>query len=199
MDKELFSFYRNSLLGEVSNTPLCKEYQAEWRKTSNDKEGLVRLALRRQSLPYFATACYENLGLSPEYILETFGDYINGKRTYDGVDGVDGYSSQLYVKYGEDILATSDTTALMWCSDIKIDIPMTRCPFLYVSNYSDVHVNCIGYNTIYVYLFDESKVTIENADENCEVIIYKYSKLAEVEKGEGCNCEVKVFDKQLRL
>lgn len=198
MEKELFSFYRNSLLGEVSNSPLCKEYQTEWRKCGEDKEALVKLALRRQSLPYFFTACYENLGLSPEYILDTFGDHINENRLHTNVDGIEGYSSQLFVQYDKDFTATADTTALMWCRNIKVEVPITRCPFVYVSNLSDVHISCVGYNSVYVYLFDESKVTIDG-DETCEVIVYKYSDVAMVERGRDCKCEVKTFNKMLRL
>ena len=198
MNKEMIGFMRNALLGNISSEPLCEEYKAAWRACGDDKEKLVKLAMRQQSIPYVCHACHENLGLSKQYILDNFGDYINGKTLFDA-DGVDGYSYQLYVGFKDDFVASADVTSLMWCSSPLIQIDACKCPLFYISNDSDVRFALDGYNSIRIYLFDDSKVTIEDADESCDVLIYKYNSRAEVELGKFCLCKVKVFDKTIRL
>lgn len=197
MEKELLEFQKNAILGKIAQ-PLCNDYKAAWRACGDNKEMLVRLALSQQATPYLSHACYKNLGLSKKYILENFGDYINGRRTFNNVDGVQGYSYELFVDYGEDMVAKTDVVAMMWCHN-NVLIPQTKCPTLYISNISDVHISCDGYNSIRIYLFDESNVVIDESSEDCEVIVYKYSNTASVEMGKFCFARVKIFNKTLRL
>lgn len=199
MKDELLEFKKNSILGKVSGQPLCQDYISAWRKCGNDKEMLVRLALQQQSTPYVSHACYKHLGLTKEYIIENFGEYINGERTFENVEGVDGYTYQLYVGYDKDFEITADVTSLMWCDGSQIVIPQTKCPTLYVSNSSDVHISCDGFNSPRIYLFDDSCVTIDDSDENTDIIVYKYDSRANVDVGKFCLGKVKVFNKELRL
>jgi hypothetical protein len=48
-------------------------------------------------------------------------------------------------------------------------------------------------------LFDNSKITVEDLDENSNVVVYKYSDGASVELGEYCLGNVKTFKKELKL
>ena len=48
-------------------------------------------------------------------------------------------------------------------------------------------------------VFDESVVTIDDFDENSDIIVYKYSEKAVVEIGKFCLGRVKVFNKELKL
>lgn len=198
MDK-LLEFKKNAILGKISGQPLCEEYKAALRKCGNNKELLVRLALMQQCTPYFSHACYESMGLTKEYILNNFGELINGKRTFENVEGVDGYTYQLYAGYDKDFEITADVTSLMWCNGSQIVIKPTKCPTVYISNKSKVRLVCDGYNTVNVKLFDESKLIVEDIDENSEIIVYKYSDKATVEEGKYCFGKVKVFNKELRL
>jgi hypothetical protein len=199
MKDEMINFKRNALLGKISGQPLCADYKAALRKCGNDKEMLVRLALMQQSTPYISVACYKNLGLSKEYILNNFGELINGKRTFENVEGVVGYTYQLYVGYDKDFEITADVTSLMWCNGSQIVIKPTKCPTIYVSNKSKVRLVCDGYNTVSVKLFDESELIVEDMDASSEVVVYKYSDKATVELGKFCLKEPKVFNKELRL
>lgn len=198
MKDEMLDFKRNALLGNISGQPLCQDYKAALRKCGNDKEMLVKLALQQQASPYFSTACYKELGLSKEYIKREFKDYINGYVVKD-VEGVSGYTYQLYVGYDKDFDIISDVTSMMWCNNIQIAVKATRCPTIYISNRSNVHLVCDGFNTVSIKLFDESKVTIEDCDENSEVLVYKYSNDADVELGKFCVGKVQIFNKTLRL
>lgn len=195
----MMNFKRNALLGNISGQPLCASYKAALRQCGDDKEMLVRLALQQQSMPYVSTACYKRLGITKEYIMKNFAEYINGKKTFDDVEGVKGYTYQMYVGYDKEFFITSDVTTLMWCNNPCVTILETKCPTIYISNRSNVHLVGDGYNSVNIKLFDESKVTIEDLDENSEVIVYKYSDDAQVELGKYCFGKVKVFDKELRL
>lgn len=195
----MLTFKRNALLGNISGQPLCSDYKSAWRKCGEDKEKLVRLVLQQQSQPFFATACNLGLGLTKDYILDNFGELINGKRTFEDVEGVSGYTYQLYVGYKKDFDITADVTSLMLCNNPQIIVKQTKCPTIYLSNNSDVNLVCEGFNTVNVKLFDDSKVTIDDCDENTEVIVYKYSNRAEVEQSDFCLGKVKIFMKTLRL
>lgn len=199
MDKQMITFNRNALLGNISGQPLCADYKSAWRKCGNDKEMLVKLAMMQQSIPYFNHACYMRLGLTKEYIKENFGDYINGKKVLNDVDGVHGYTYELYVDFNGDFKAVADVTSLMWCNSPTIEVETTKCPLFYVSNNSEVHFVLNGYNSIRIYLFDGSRVVIDDADDTCDVIIYKYNNKADVEIGKYCFGKVKIFNKTLRL
>ena len=196
---ELLEFKKNAILGKISGQPLCEEYKSALRKCGNNKELLVRLALMQQCTPDFSHACYESMGLTKEYILNNFGELINGKRTFENVEGVDGYTYQLYVGYDKDFDIIADVTSMMWCNNIQIVVKATCCPTIYLSNHSNVHLVCDGYNTVNVKLFDESKVMIDDADETCDVLVYKYSNRAQFETGKFCFANVKIFNKTLRL
>jgi hypothetical protein len=50
-----------------------------------------------------------------------------------------------------------------------------------------------------VKLFDDSKIVLDDVDEESNVTIYKYSEKATVELGKFCLKEPKVFPKELRL
>jgi hypothetical protein len=196
---ELLEFKKNAILGKISGQPLCEEYRASLRKCGNNKELLVRLALMQQCIPYLSHACYEKIGLSKKYILENFGEYINGKKVFDDVEGVSGYTYSLYVGFEDVFSVSTDILACMWCNCPQLTIEASKCPVLYISNYSDIHLCLDGYNSPRIYLFDESKIIIDDADDTCDIIVYKYSNKAEVELGKYCLGNVKIFNKQLKL
>ena len=186
-------FQKNALLNN-----LCGEWKNMWKARKNNKEQLVRLSLMQQSIPFFASYCYEGKGLSKDYLLSEFKDYINGTILQD-CDDVKGYSYRLFVGYMDDIRGQADVTHLMW-SDIPIYVvERYKCPILYISNKSTVSLIADGYNYIRVYLFDESELAIEDLNEESTVIVYKYSNKCKVTKGKYCLGKVNQFEKTLRL
>lgn len=199
MDRNMLQFYKAALSGEIS-TPLCSEYKASWRKCGNDKEMLIRLSLSQQALPFVATHAYQEKGLTKDYVKEHFKDFINGV-VFNNCDGVEGYTYGLYVDwdYENDLDVKTDVASIMWTVGANIVVGETKCPTLYISNRSNVHLIGDGYNNVNIKLFDKSKVTIEDLDENSEVVVYKYSDEAKVELGKYCLGKVKVFKKDLRL
>ena len=200
-NNEMFSFYKAALQGAITS-PLCADYKNEWRGCGNDKDKLVKLVMRQQSLPYFITHCYNGKGLSKEYIQKTFADYINEstkKAVIFDADGVKGYTYSIYVAFEGVFKAVTDVLTMMWCNNTNVTISKAKCPILYVGCGSTVHLTCEGFNSPKIYLFDDSKVILDDVDETCDVIVYKYSPNAQVELGKYALGNVKVFDKQLKL
>lgn len=194
MDKEFLN-----LLKDAYSSGLCNEYRDEIRRCHEDKLQLVRLAMRQQSCPWMATKMYEGV-ITTDYILNTFGEYLNGYVLKD-CDNVTGYNYMWFVDwdYVNDIVASADVLHISHTVGANIVVPQTKAPTIYISNSSNVHLVCDGFNTINVKLFDDSRVTIEDCDENSEIIVYKYSNRAEVEQGKFCLGRVKIFIKTLRL
>ena len=171
-----------------------------WKACNDNKERLFNLVLMQQSLPFFADYCYRGKGLSKEYIAENFGDFTNGAYTGIDVDGVKGgYKTQLYSDFKGTIECNVDVLSIMYCNDVAVSIPQRKCPKIYISNKSVVHLSADGYNYITVLLFDESELVIEDKDENTDVLVYKYSNKCKVTKGKYCLGKVNQFEKTLRL
>lgn len=193
----MLKYYKNSLLDG-----LCADYKGRWQRAHEDEEQLVRLVLNQQAIPHFLTYCHEGKGLSMDYILEDFSDFINGNYTALNADGVDGdYKSQLYIGHTENIYVEStDVLVLGWCNVPSLEIKPTKSVKVYVGCSSNVYIDCGGYNNVIVMLFDDSVVHLEDVDEDSHVTIYRYSEEAFVERGKYCISEnVKVFDKELKL
>ena len=196
---DMFSFYKAALSGEIT-TPLCTEYKSAWRKCGNDKEMLVRLVMKEQSLPFFFAHCYQGKGLSKEYLLKEFGEFLNGKYTGIDVDNVKGnYKTELYVGHNDVLSVSDDVLAVMWSTIPSLSFPTCKAAKIYCGCGSEVHLTCDGFNSIIVMLFDDSKVILDDVDEESTVTIYKYSDNASVWKGKYCLGKVKIFEKELRL
>lgn len=192
---ELFKYYRESLVDG-----LCDEYKGYWQAASHDKDKLVRLAMSQQAIPHVATYMYEGRGLTKDFLLREFGQYLNGYVIRDA-DNVEGYTYAWYVDYDcvNDIDINTDVAHVSNTIGADIVIPKTKCPTIYVSNRSNIHVVCEGYNNIRLYLFDKSKVILEDIPQECEITIYKYSKECKCIISKYCFGKVNEHNKELRL
>lgn len=199
MDKEMMNFYKSALLGTVTQQPLCNEYKNEWRSCGTDKEKLLKFALRQQCLPFLFTYSFNGMGLSKEYLLKEYKDYINGAYCVKDADMVQGYTYMLNVDYKGQYTQNIDVSAFMYTMDASVVVPLTKCPSYFVGCSSDIHFGLEGYNSVRIYLYDNSKVTIDSCDEESDVTIYKYSEDAEVEINKYCLGKVREFNKDLRL
>lgn len=195
---ELFNFRKNAMLGAANGNPLCQEYAHEWAADEKDKAKLVALSLRQQSIPYFATYCNLGLGLSKDYILSNFGNFINGHCIHDA-DKVDGYTYGLYVDTSGHFMLDFDVTHVMWCDGLEATIQEARAANIYVSNNSKLNIRCEGFNTLILSIFDNSSVTIEDADAYTKVTARLYSPQATIKGGKFCYSTIKQFQKQLNI
>lgn len=192
MIRDLFYFYKNAL-----TRGLCGEYKTAWKQCKEDKRKLMDLALLQQSLPYVLTATFQNWGLSVDYLKEEFADYINGNYIGYDVDGVEGYTSSMWVDYHNDTTASEDVNVYIHCSG-DITIEESKCPTIYVSNNSDINVLFDGYNSVQFYLFDESHIHFDYIPHNGTAIVFCYDERASVTVSEN-DGKIKIFQKELKL
>ena len=195
MDKDFFNFLKNAY-----TNGLCNEYRDEIRGCNGDRLALMRLAMRQQSIPFVATKMHEGV-LTKRYIQKTFGEYLNGFVLHD-CDDVKGYTYAMYLDYDydNDLNIDVDVAHVAFTVGASVVVPLTKCPTIYISNRSNVHLVCEGYNNIRVYLFDKSKVTIEDCDDTCEILVYRYSDNCEIKKGRFClSKKISDFRKRLKL
>lgn len=195
MEKELFNFIKDAY-----TNGLCDEYRDEIRNCHEDKSELVRLAMRQQSIPYIATKMREGI-ITKEYLQKSYGGFLNGFILND-CDGVGGYTYSWYVDYDfdNDLVVDVDVAHISYTVGATVVVPTTKCPTIYVSNRSDVHLVCDGFNTLKIYLFDKSRITFEDVDKDSQIIVYKYSDKCKVEFGKFCLCDdIKCFNKELKI
>lgn len=195
MEHNMLYFYRNAILKD-----LCYEYKLEWKKKMDDLEEMLKLSLRQQSIPFFATATYEGWGLSVEYLEKTFKDYINSEYTAYDCDGsgVENIGSALYVNHPFEVIVSPDVYVyhFMDCN-CCIKVPQTKCPTFYLSNKCNIDLKLFGFSSIRVYLFDKSEINISDVPSNCNIIIYKYSPDCKVCYERSPN--IHIFSKELKL
>lgn len=195
MNGELFKYYKAALVNG-----LCSDWKGYWQAAGDDKLKLITLAMSQQAIPHVVTYAYTGIGITKEYIETEFKDYINEKTPILDADGVDGYTYALYIAQNRILRPSVDVSSLMWCKDITLELKTAQCGFIYVSNNSDIRLVMDGFNSPRIYLFDESTITIEDADETCSATIYKYSDKCKVNYGKYClSKRIKEFNKELRL
>lgn len=190
---ELLKYRKNAMLDG-----LCNDWSKMWAACHNDKEKLMRLALMQQSFPHFATYCNNGKGLTKEYLLREFKDYINNHVFYD-CDNVQGYSYEMFVSPKHSIELCVDVSYFLWAQDVTVVIPKMKAPKIYISNNSVVYLSLDGFDSPTISLFDNSEVIIDDADEESDITVFHYSKDSRVELGKYCLCDVKEFRKDLRL
>lgn len=195
MNGELFKYYKAALVNG-----LCSDWKGYWQAAGDDKLKLITLAMSQQAIPHVATYAYNGIGITKEYIETEFKDYINEKTKILDADGVDGYTYALYIAQNRILRPSVDVSSLMWCKDITLELKTAQCGFIYVSNNSDIRLVMDGFNSPRIYLFDESTITIEDADETCSATIYKYSDKCKVNYGKYClSKRINEHQKELRL
>jgi hypothetical protein len=136
--------------------------------------------------------------VTKEEVKTFFKDYINGV-VLNNCDNVEGYTYMWYIDNSKGFMIKSDVTHISYCDDIDVLVPKICCPTIYVSNASKVNLTCEGYSIVRVYLFDTSQITVNDCDENCSVIVYRYSDDAKADYGKYCLGDFKTFRKELRL
>lgn len=195
MNGELFKYYKAALVNG-----LCSDWKGYWQAAGDDKLKLITLAMSQQAIPHVVSYAYNGIGITKEYIETEFKDYINEKTRILDADGVDGYTYALYIAQNRILRPSVDVSSLMWCKDITLELKTAQCGFIYVSNNSDIRLVMDGFNSPRIYIFDESTITIEDADETCSATIYKYSDKCKVNYGKYClSKRIKQFNKELRL
>lgn len=124
---------------------LCKSFSERW-DNCRSKLQLYKLACDVNSLAYIAETVANGYGLSQDYIIKEFGQFINGKCISDA----DGYTSCIYCEPDELNLSINTTAALVIGYNGTIYIPKYRICEIYLCN-SHVHILGDGKGVVYLY------------------------------------------------
>lgn len=155
MDNELLTMKRNAVM-----LGLCGKYKGMW-DNAESKKSLMDIALDANGVEFLCEACTDGWGLSTEFLLKEFSDYVNGNY----MSNRNGYTSAMYVGYGryaemppyDGIVSTTTLTVLIDCT-IFLTIPKYTVCKIYVCRGCDIEIKCSGKCDIYVYGNDTSIV-----------------------------------------
>jgi len=125
---------------------LCGEYKGLWDSAQSQEE-LLRIALDANGIEFVADSIAFGWGLSKDYILKHFSDYINGEYTCRQ----NGYNSELFVGKEGDVTVSSTLNLFAYCGKLKINIPKNFVCKLYVCGGGDVSIDNCGDIELYVY------------------------------------------------
>lgn len=123
---------------------LCTTFSQKWSDCKSKKQ-LFDLACNVNSLAYMADMTSRGYGLTPEYLIREFGQFLNGRCIVEA----DGYSSCIYCSYDKDI--EIHTTALL-IIDYKgtVYIPENHICEIYLCG-SECQISGNGVALVYLY------------------------------------------------
>lgn len=137
---------------------LCEIYKKKWDECESKKE-LIDMALDANGIEYLADFFSFGWGLSPEYILKEFHDYINGAYQRSS----NGYTGELFVLNKKTISVRSTLNLLVEC-DCTVIVPASVVCKIYVcggsvtiENHGVVDVFCYGDTKEPIFTEDDSR------------------------------------------
>lgn len=131
---------------------LCDTFAQKWSNCKSKKQ-LYDLACDINSLPYMADMIAKGYGLSSDYLVREFGQFLNGKCIYRS--NKDGYTSQMYCQYDGDEIEVK-TTALLLIDVHNVRVVADRICEIYMVN-SEVEIVGRGHAIVYPYNSEVTK------------------------------------------
>lgn len=125
---------------------LCEKYREKWDACASKKQ-LVDMALDSNGIEFMADAIAFGWGLSKEYLMQEFGEFMNGfyRRQEEG------YASEMYIGAHEVLSAESTLLLIGYCDDIEIEIPEHAVCRIYICGGSSVRIENNGKVELLVY------------------------------------------------
>ena len=152
MDNELLKLKRNAVI-----LGLCGQYKSIWDGCKSKKD-LIDTAIDANGIEFMADSIAFDWGLSKEFILSEFGEYINGK--YQRMR--DGYSSELYVGAESNTISVRSTLNLFaYCDGVTTFVPNGCFCRIYLVKCHNAHIKNDGKFELVVY-GECSNITIDS-------------------------------------
>lgn len=126
---------------------LCGRYTKRWDEAVSPKD-LIDLASDANGLAFLAEGFAYGWCPSEGYVMEVFGDYING----DYISRHGGYTSEIWCgdRDGEDVRIYATAALVAHCS-MSIWIPEFDVKRMYVTGNTDLDIDCGGVAYVSVY------------------------------------------------
>lgn len=172
---------------QAEEKKICLDYALLWAKCGNNRNKLFELAMYGDSIVYVATSTYDNWGMSYDFILNYFNDYINSEIPFYYIEEKDleglSYQWKLQENNKHDEL-TANITHLCNCKGSEF-IVGTDIAELYITNDSDVVLDFKEDCRFNIYLLNNSKVTLNNLGDGSKITIYDYNSTNTIVRGEN--------------
>lgn len=136
---------------KASSLGLCGKYKDKW-DSCKDKKELIDLVLDSNGVEFLADAMTFGWGVSPEFILREFPDFINGH--YQRKKG--GYTSELYVK-PHGVIKLRSTITIIVGGEANVVVPYGFIGKVYVcGDGGSLTFGCYG-GSIDLFVYGESE------------------------------------------
>lgn len=119
---------------------LCQDYKEKWNNSTTNKD-LADLALDINGADFICASVEKEWGLTKEFILNNFTQYINGK--YIAGQRKD-YTSEIFVGYNGEITARTTILIILYSNAI-IHIPQNHACKIFAAKNSMINITCDGY------------------------------------------------------
>lgn len=117
---------------------LCIEYAEKWDTRKSNKQ-IMDLALEAKGVDYVCDAIAKGWGISPDYIKNRFGSYINGKYIFDN----GAYDSEMYCGYSGKIKCRTTLLTLIDC-DVEVEVPEYYLCEIYATGHTNIRLTGRG-------------------------------------------------------
>jgi hypothetical protein len=142
MESELLKLKRNAII-----LGLCGQYKGIWDNCKSKKD-LVDAAIDANGIEFMADSIAFGWGLSKEFLITEFDEYINGK--YRRIK--DGYSSELHVGEENNTISVMSTLNLFaYSKNVTIYVPQNSFCRIYLTKCYSVRIKADGKFELYVY------------------------------------------------
>lgn len=118
---------------------LCDDYTIRWNKCSS-KEELMKLALTINGVEFLADSIAFRWGLSKEYIVKEFGDYLCSTERHT-VLSERGYTSEMYAMVNGGVIKPYGSLSLIISCNCSITLYNNFMGFIYICDGSIVNID----------------------------------------------------------
>lgn len=119
---------------------LCGDYKGKWDNAQTPKE-LVKLATDINGADFLCASVAKEWGLSKDFLLKNFGEYINGKFIARQEKG---YTSEIYIGHTDKIVSFATILILLYTEDAVVHIPKNHVCKIYAAQNTNLVIMCEG-------------------------------------------------------
>lgn len=121
---------------------LCGDYKEKWGNSTTHRD-IIHLATDVNGADFLCASAEKGWGLSKDFILQNFPEYINGK--YIARQGKDkGYTSEIFIGYSGKITART-TILIVLYSDATVQVPKNHVCKIFAARNPNINIQCEGY------------------------------------------------------
>lgn len=121
---------------------LCGKYNEKWADATTQKE-LVDLATDINGADFLCASVAKGWGLSRDFLLQNFGDYINGRYVSAHGEKKD-YTSEVFIGCDGEIRART-TIIIVLYSDVTVYVPKNHACRIFAAGNTNIGIQCDGH------------------------------------------------------